>query len=264
MKETNLNIFYHLGESLNDLGSHLQTGMELGQLYSYLILAENWVLAFLKETEELLPMLKETRISAQTLLGNIQAVKGATFGHWMRKITPAQMNDLLQSKEQLENNFEHENRNLSVFTVTRKGIYDTRALIETPEQKFPEQILPFLPQQMLEDFKQAARCLAFGIPTACAFHVCRGTEALIIQYCERLLGHPWAEKRKDWSRYIEVLIEKEAPEQITSRLREIAKMDRNAYVHPDKTVSLDEAPLLFDLCAAVIFYMGQELGRLTP
>jgi len=41
-------------------------------------------------------------------------------------------------------------------------------------------------------------------------------------------------------------------------------MDRNAYVHPDKTVSLDEAPLLFDLCAAVIFYMGQELGRLTP
>jgi transposase-like protein len=115
-----------------------------------------------------------------------------------------------------------------------------------------------------DDFKQAARCLAFEIPTACAFHVCRGTEALIIQYCECLIGQQWTEKRKDWGRYIEVLVEKNAPDKITSRLREIAKMDRNAYVHPDVTVTIDEAPLLFDLCAAVIFYMGQELERLTP
>ncbi len=40
-------------------------------------------------------------------------------------------------------------------------------------------------------------------------------------------------------------------------------MDRNAYIHPDKTVDLNETPILFELCSAVIFYMGQELERLS-
>jgi len=182
---------------------------------------------------------------------------------WGRTITPDEYRAIVNGKEEIEKNFEREHRNLSVFTVTPKGIYDTRLLIENPEQKFPEKIRRFLPQQMLDDFKQAARCLAFEIPTACAFHVCRGTEALIILYCERLLGHPWTERRKDWSRYIEVLIEKQASDKITSRLKEISKMDRNAYAHPDINVTLEESPVLFDLCAGVIFYMGQELERLT-
>jgi len=39
--------------------------------------------------------------------------------------------------------------------------------------------------------KEAGRCLAFDLPTACAFHICRATEALMLTYYEALTGNAW-------------------------------------------------------------------------
>ncbi len=263
MKETNLNVFYRFGEALENLGSQVRAGMELGQLYAYLVLTEEWVLAFLKETEELMPMLKETRISTNSLLVNIQATKQATIGHWVRKITPAQVSALLNGKEEMEKNFEREHRNLCVFTVTRKAIYDTRALVERPEDMFPENLHAILGEQMLSDLKQAGRCLAFEIPTACAFHICRGTEAVMIKYLELLMKTPWPyPKNRDWHAYIQHMENHNVPKKITDRLNEIRLSDRNAYNHPDINVPTEEATIVFGLCTDVVFLMGKEMSKL--
>jgi hypothetical protein len=210
-------------------------------------------------------MLKETRISAQTLLGSIQTIRKDTYGHWMRKVTDTQVTALSNGKEKMEKNFERESRNLCVFTVTRKAIYDTRALIERPEDMFPEKLHSILGDQMLGDLKQAGRCLAFEIPTACAFHVCRGTEAVMIKYLELLMKGPWPyPKNKTWHDYIQHLEKNGAPKKVTERLNEIRESDRNAYIHPDISVPLEEAPIIFGLCTGVVFLMGQEMSKLTP
>ena len=69
-------------------------------------------------------------------------------------------------------------------------------------------------------------------------------------------------KNKNWDAYITHLDKEGAPKTITTRLNEIRDMDRNAYAHPDKTVTLDEAPILFRLCTGVTFYMCQEMEKL--
>ncbi len=61
----------------------------------------------------------------------------------------------------------------------------------------------------------------------------------------------------------EQLAKEGAPKSITARLDEIRELDRNTYIHPDKNVSLEEAPVLFELCSGVVFQMGQELKKLV-
>src|SRR5580704_15255734 len=104
-----------------------------------------------------------------------------------------------------------------VFTVTPKGIYDTRLLMTRPEEKFPERVRSILPPQVLADLKQAASCLAFDIPTACAFHVCRATEALLLKYYEVLTGSPYSLPYRNWNRYVEELVRVGATKAITNR-----------------------------------------------
>jgi hypothetical protein len=261
MKKTRLNIFYHLGEGLEDLHD-LRIGMEFAEAVMSMIRPQQWLIELDRALQNV-PM-PDTHASVKALLNAVNAWCAPQPGFDIsQRFTQKDMHYVMGCLRKFEEDFEREEANLAVFIVTPKKLLDTRLLIEKPEEAFDKKIRELLPKQMLHDFAQAARCLAFEIPTACAFHVCRGTEALILEYYKRLSGHPWDQTRKDWGIYIDFLIKDGAPEKITTRLREIAKMDRNAYVHPDVTVTLDEAPLLFGLCAAVIFYMGQELERLT-
>jgi len=66
-------------------------------------------------------------------------------------------------------------------------------------------------------------------------------------------------KKKDWKIYIEQLVVEKAPKRITDRLDEIREFDRNSYIHPEVDVTLEEAPILFELCTAVVFWMAKEI-----
>jgi hypothetical protein len=172
-----------------------------------------------------------------------------------------EMHELMRSKEKFEESFEHDCRNLDVFMVTPKGIYSTRQLIENAENKFSPAIRSVLPPESIADIQWAGKSLAFEIPTACAFYIFRATESLMLKYYEVLTGHAWAFKKKDWKIYGEQLVNENAPAAITTRLDEIRKQDRNAYIHPDKNVTLEEAPIIFELCTGVIFQMAQEIQK---
>jgi len=136
-------------------------------------------------------------------------------------------------------------------------------LLMSPEQAFPERLRGLLASQVIEDLRQAAKCLAFDVPTACAFHICRGTEFLMLQYYEKLAGKSWEWSHRDWGKYNEKLIDLGAPNAVTDRLDEIRKLDRNAYIHPDKNVTVEEAPFLFTLCINVDFQMLLEMEKLA-
>ena len=81
-------------------------------------------------------------------------------------------------------------------------------------------------------------------------------------YHELLTKAPWPHKKRDWKIYVEQLGVAGAPKAITRRLEEIREFDRNPYIHPDDNVSLEEAPVLFELCTGVIFLMAQEMEKL--
>jgi hypothetical protein len=262
VKETNLNIFCNLGASLSYLRVRMDIKLNVTEAYTMMIIPEKWLATFLDETKDFESELKESRGSAAALLKTIFDLKEKIPENWGRTIAGEEALAVYEGISAFETAFDREHHNLSVFTVTPKGIYNTRALIENPELKFPEKLRPLLPAQMLYDLKEAGRCLAFDIPTACAFHVCRGTEAVMLAYYQLLTKHTWTFKKQDWKIYIEQLCAEKAPKQITNRLEEIRALDRNAYIHPDLNVSLDDAPLLFELCTGVVYLMVQEMSKL--
>ncbi|HUE22768.1 MAG TPA: hypothetical protein VMQ86_13875 [Bryobacteraceae bacterium] len=261
MKQTDLGIFYSLGEALGET-EKLDAGVSIVGIGYILQNSHDWLLRFLIETEGV--NLPDTRAAAQTLNDLLYAIIHKPKDDTSAVLSTQEMSRLVEGIDRFEDCFRREQRYLDVFTVTKKGIYDTRLLMTVPEEKFSERIRSLLPKQTVSDLRQAARCLAFDIPTACAFHICRATESLILKYYEALSGHGWTFKKRDWKIYVEQLVKENAPRHITDRLDEIRELDRNAYTHPDRDVTVEEAPIQFELCTSVMFQMADEISRKMP
>jgi hypothetical protein len=261
VKQTNLNVFFLLGTALEDIRD-LAIGNTAADLMLKLYAPHQWLTAFIQETQEM--NIPDSREAATVLLRALTKVIDFTDLHkidFSKTLDRFEIGEILMARDSFKSAFEREYRYLDVFTVTAKGIYDTRLLLTRPEEKFTPRVRGELPTQTLADLKQAARCLAFDIPTACVFHICRATEALMLRYHEVLSGVHWSFKKRDWNIYIEQLIVQQAPKTVTDRLSEIQKTDRNVYAHPDLNATLEEAPILFELCTGVIFQMASEIDR---
>ena len=259
LKQTNLIVFYKLGQSFEAL-RELSIGMALPDVILHVVPAHQFLVTFLLQVLDM--RLPDSTSAAKRMLQVIEPFVSSPF-QMGRTLTQNELIEIINSKQAFEQDFERETHNLDVFTVTPKGIYNTRDLIECAESKFPENIRKVFPNQTILDIQQAGRCLAFEVPTACAFHVCRAAESVILKYYEALKKKPWAFRQRDWGRYIEELKKERALDAITSRLDEIRKLDRNVFIHPEKNVSLEESPFLFELCTGVMYQMGQEIIRLT-
>jgi hypothetical protein len=265
MKETNLNIFYRFGAAISSLYANLSVNKKLWDIFAELYLAHEWLNGFRKETEESKSALKDSRAAAEAFLRAVQLLITNMQHDVERTLTQMEVSALIVCKDQLENNFEREYRNLSVFTVTPKGLYDTRLLIEKGEEKFLETTRSVFNPRVIYDLQQSGKCLAFEVPTAMAFHVMRATESLIKKYYEVLAGKPWPYPQRDWGKYIAEL--EKFPDVnvvITGRLKEIKNLNRNPLIHPEEIVPMEEAPVIFDLCNGVIFYMAEEIRKRKP
>jgi hypothetical protein len=262
MKETNLNIFYHFGAAITSLYVKVHIGTKLWDVFPELYFSQEWITKFLGETEEYKSALKDSRASAVAFLGIVQTLIPAMYPDPERVFTQPEVSALINNREELEKNFEREYRNLSVFTVTPKGLYDTRLLIEKGEEKFLGHTRSVFTERVIYDLRQSGRCLAFEVPTAMAFHVMRAAESLIKAYYEVLAGSPWPYAQRDWGKYIAEL--EKLPNintVITGRLKEIKNLNRNPLIHPEDVVSMEEAPIIFDLCNGVIYYMAEEIRK---
>lgn len=260
VKETNLNVFFQFGMALENLNARISVKETVASLYPSLLFVQEWLYAFLREAESL--RVADSRAAAGNL-ALIIAPMLESLRAGDRQVTQEEVSSYFFAKDEFEKAFDRDHRKLHVFTITNRALFDTDTLLQTPEEAFPERLRPFVPAQVMEDLRQASRCLVFDVPTASAFHVCRGTESLMLHYYEKLAGKAWEWSQRDWAKYNAKLVELGAPKAITDRLEEIRKQDRNAYIHPDKNVSLEEVPFLFTLCINVDFQMLQEIEKLS-
>lgn len=276
MKQTDLAIFYQLGKSvmgmfsLEFMRSSYSVPVDLVGAVRVLNGPDLWLKDFLKQTEDM--EMSDSRAAAVKLRRTISGLFGdllavlPEFDAGNREnavVSEATIRQLKAELERFEEAFTRDCKQLDVFTVTPKGDRSTRILLTKPEKKFLANLVKAMPQKTINDLQEAGKCLVFDLPTACAFHICRATEALMLAYYEHLAGSPWPPPpmRKDWANYNNQLKAKGAPDRVTTRLEEIGRMDRNAYAHPDLTVALDEAPIIYDLCTGVMFLMAKEMVR---
>lgn len=147
---------------------------------------------------------------------------------------------------------------ISCYLVSQKGIYRTEDLITRGDQSFPLHIRAEIPAKALKDFTEAGKCLAYEVPTACAFHLWRAVETVMDAYYKKLTsGKSFEDDKvfKTWAKYIEALNGKGADSRITQFLDHIRDEYRNPHTHPEIMLELDDALALFDVAKSAIHQM---------
>lgn len=146
------------------------------------------------------------------------------------------------------------------FVVTPK-ILDVSKLLNNVDALFAPDIFSELPEISQYDFAEAGKCIAFERPTAAAFHLLRGTEAVLRHfYCtfvrrKRVSHLMWGDMVKDLrerrktKRYVTLY----------NNLDSIRLSYRNPTQHPDKVYDVQEVQDLWPLCVEVINRMTRIL-----
>jgi len=152
-----------------------------------------------------------------------------------------------------------EARGKVAFIVTDKRIDVDKLLTDVSTLMAPSSF-DKLPDIAQYDFKEAGKCIAFELPTAAAFHLLRGTEAVLRHfYCSVV--------RKDrvelmWGPMVSSLRSrrKPPPAPLLDNLDNIRRSFRNPTQHPDKIYDIQEVQDLFGLCVDVVNRMAASFA----
>lgn len=163
-----------------------------------------------------------------------------------------------------ETSLDDDLRRLPTYYVEKIGAYSSDDLISSAENVFPADIRSSLPQQAIEDFRMAGKCLAFDAATACGFHVFRAADEMLRAYCTHFNAIPNGNAR-DWGTFIRALrnVPADAAKKPNPRtvelLDSIRAQDRNPLVHPELNLDSDGAILMFDLCKNALCLMALDI-----
>jgi hypothetical protein len=158
---------------------------------------------------------------------------------------------------------------LDTYVVAKKGIYNTPDLIAAAEKMLPSRILLIVPAGVLYDIKEAGRCLAFDLATACGFHLIRATETVIHEYYVKVTGHTPRRKDRNWGAYVRNLkvhkrdnATSKVDLKLVSLIDQIREHHRNVLMHPEESLSPEEALGLFGICQSAITAFTDGASRI--
>jgi hypothetical protein len=145
------------------------------------------------------------------------------------------------------------------FIVTDKRIDVDKLLMDVSTLMAPS-VFNKLPDIARYDFIEAGKCIAFELPTAAAFHLLRGTEAVLRHYyCSfvrrgrvDLLWGPMVNSLRSHRR--------PPPAPLLDNLDNIRRSFRNPTQHPDKIYDIQEVQDLFGLCVDVVNRMAASFA----
>ena len=140
------------------------------------------------------------------------------------------------------------------FIVSDKRLSATKLLNEC-SALFAKGIFARLPEIASYDFNEAGRCIAFTRSTAGAFHILRGTEAVLRAYYEGYIKQKrLGRKQRVWGAMAKALAAKKTspPAALLNSLEHIRENFRNPTQHPEKIYDIDEVQDLFGVCVDVI------------
>ena len=155
---------------------------------------------------------------------------------------------------------EAELKGIEVFSITPKIIDVNKLIDDVPSLFFPG-IFNILPKYSIYDFSEAGKCIAFNRPTAAAFHILRGTEALLRHFYTLFIRRNRIPVLM-WGNMIADLRNRQKTkkyETLYIHLDHIREAFRNPTQHPDKIYNIHEAQELWNLCVDAVNRMGKIL-----
>jgi hypothetical protein len=148
--------------------------------------------------------------------------------------------------------------NSDTYWLSPKGTHKTSMLLQYAHMELPAWVITEIPE-VKSDFDEAGKCLLFDTHTAAGFHLLRATETVIRKYYEIVTGVEPKEKFRNWGAYIKRLKECKADAKITGHLDHMRENYRNPILHPEVSLTTDEAQILFGVCVSAIFQMASDI-----
>lgn len=148
------------------------------------------------------------------------------------------------------------------FVVSEKRL-PVDKLLEDPGCLLAPGIFRALSDAARLDLEQAARCIAYEVPTAAAFHLMRGTEAVLRDYYCAIVKHKRL-RNPMWGQMVAQLRTRKtrpSPPALLDHLDSIRVNFRNPTQHPDAIYDIHEVQTLWSLCIDVIERMVRDRLR---
>ncbi len=265
MKKFNAFSVYTLGKELFELLKLEDKDYKLG-----IVLWPLWSarMTLLQQFQEESIFLDASKRAALAVIQNIDSVIPRDLKEAFAKdkdeiVYGYQINWIKNAVQTLETVMTNDMPGLSSYMVNQKGIYKTDDLIERADAHFHEEIRPHIPDRAKEDFKEAGKCLAYEVPTACAFHLWRSVETVAEAYYQKLTTKTFEQAgvQRNWGAYIKALAAAQADSKITQFLDHIREKYRNPQMHPDEMVSDQQAFGLFGAASSVITQIVLEIQK---
>lgn len=243
--------FYQLGYNVHRLFD-LKEGDTIGDIFLTLKAASNWLEAMMDDSE-----IFRFRVAVQSA-ANLRTHIDQFFTEPMdfaRPLTSHEAGRFVTLARELETVMAAEVATFHTYYVTKKLAYDTQALTSEGESLLPNGIRSKVPPEAIEDLREAAKCIAFEVNTASAFHTIRATESVIRIYYWHVVGSLPKVKDRNWGSYIRVLRTKGADARVTGFLDHIRESYRNPITHPEHRLNPEEAQVLLGVCVSAIIQL---------
>jgi hypothetical protein len=176
-------------------------------------------------------------------------------------LSKEQSNKLKRICYPLRSTLEAELLTLEAFVVTPKRL-DIDKLLNDVGSLISPGVFSVLPEITQYDLMEAGKCIAFDRPTAAAFHLLRGTEAVLRHfYCTLLHKKPVSDLM--WGNMVQELRNRQKTKKYTTlynNLDNIRLSYRNPTQHPDAIYDIHEVQDLAPLCFEVITRMTKILS----
>jgi hypothetical protein len=149
----------------------------------------------------------------------------------------------------------------NLYAVTAKGAYDTNVLAEFGARAFPESLEAKVPEALV-DANQAARCLAFDLATAAAFHLHRAHEAVVHAYFKNIAPSVPLPERQPLGVWIDLLEKNGAQKEVVAAIKDINRLHRNPVLHPENALTESEEAIA--LLGSINTSMRYMLKNIVP
>jgi hypothetical protein len=176
-------------------------------------------------------------------------------------LTADQARQMTAAVKELRTTLEAELRATYAYSLTPKRI-DVAKLIEAPASLFTPDVFERLPDIARFDLIEGARCIAFEVPTAAAFHMMRAIEAVLRAFYATTVTR--GRRAKMWGEIIADLRSRRAGKEhsvLLNHLDHIRGAFRNPTQHPDARYDIHEAQDLWSLAVDAINRMAQHFPK---
>lgn len=254
MVRLDISYFYRLAQSFSEL-RNLPDGCHMSDVWLKLYRVQMTLIQLFQD-ETIKESLKASYVRGNELY---QLLDGFTEGDVDRDFSAFDREGVLKKLDNFESVLTSELSVADAYFVVDKPPFSTVRLIAEGETLFPKEVLRKVPDA-IPDLKEAGKCLAFELPTACGFHLLRAMEVVIRSYWEAKTGNRPHPKQRNLGVYIKALREAGCvDEKVLSALTQIKDLHRNPVLHPDVSLSLSEVISLIGVARSVVDAMLKDI-----